>query len=288
MNHKPIFIVILVLALVTMACGINIDLPQEVKTGPTQTDEISVPLPEDTQVVTDLTISFAGGDLELAPGAEEVLASGTATYNVADFRPEVTTTGNVVRIEQGDLNVRGIPNFKENVINDWSLKLADVPMDLRINAGAYTGSYELGGLSLQRLTIADGASDVDVTFSEPNQTEMRVFEYNTGASSVRLEGLANANIDTMTFRAGAGSYILDFSGELQRDMTVDIESGMSSITIIIPEGFSAQVEFDGGLSNVSAGGDWDKNGDSYTLAGSGPTIKILITMAAGNLELRTK
>src|SRR4030067_1510696 len=83
MNHKPIFIVILVLALVTMACGINIDLPQEVKTGPTQTDEISVPLPEDTQVVTDLTISFAGGDLELAPGAEDALASGTATYNVA-------------------------------------------------------------------------------------------------------------------------------------------------------------------------------------------------------------
>jgi hypothetical protein len=288
MNRKPIFIAVLVIALVTMACGINIDLPREVKTGPTQTDEISVPLTADVQVVTDLTISFAGGELELAPGAEGVLASGTATYNVTDFRPEVSTNGNVVRIEQGELNVRGIPNFKDNVINEWSLKLASVPTDLRINAGAYSGKYELGGLSLERLTIADGASDVSLMFSEPNQTEMSVFEYNTGASSVRLEGLSNANADTMTFRSGAGSYTLDFSGELQRDMMVDIESGMSTITIIIPEGFSARLEFDGGLSNVSASGGWVQNGDSYTLAGSGPTIKILITMAAGNLELRTK
>lgn len=288
MNRKPIFIAVLVIALVTMACGINIDLPREVKTGPTQTDEISVPLPADTQVVTDLTISFAGGELELAPGAEGVLASGTARYNVTDFRPEVSTDGNIVKIEQGELNVRGIPNFKDNVINEWSLKLAGVPTDLRINAGAYSGKYELGGLSLERLTIADGASDVNLVFSEPNQTEMSVFEYNTGASSVRLEGLANANTDTVTFRSGAGSYTLDFSGELQRDMTVDIESGMSTITIIIPEGFSARLEFDGGLSNVSAGDGWVQNGDSYTLAGSGPTIKILITMAAGNLELRTK
>lgn len=288
MNKKPVFIAILVVALVTMACRINIDLPQDLKTGPTQTEEISVPMPEDTQVVTDLTISFAGGELELGPGAEGLLISGLATYNVTDFRPEVSVTGNVVRLDQGELNLRGIPNFDDEIINKWGLQLANVPTDLRINAGAYSGKYELGGLSLERLSIADGASDVNLTFSEPNRTEMSVFEYNTGASSVKLEGLANANTDTLTFRAGAGSYTLDFSGTLQQDMTVDIESGMSTITIIIPEGFSAELEFDGGLSNVSTGGDWVENGDSYTHSGSGPTIKILITMAAGNLDLRTK
>ena len=288
MNRKPIFIAILVLALVSMACGINIDLPEEVKTGPTQTDEINVPSPEDTQVVTDLKFSFAGGELALSPGAEELLVSGTAAYNVTDFKPEVTTSGNTVRITQGDLNMRGIPNFKDTVINEWDLQLGNMPMDLRIQAGAYSGDFEFGGLSLERLSIADGASDVNLSFSEPNQTEMSLFEYNTGASTVRIDGLANANIDTMTFRAGAGSYTLDFSGELQRDMTVDIESGMSTITIIIPEGFSARLEFDGGLSNVSAGGEWEENGTSYTLDGSGPTIKIIVTMAAGNLTLITK
>lgn len=288
MNYKRIFIAILILALVTMACGININLPQEVKTGPTQTDEVSVPLPGDTQVVTDLTLSFAGGKLELAPGADGALVSGTATYNVADFKPEVTANGNIVRIDQGDLNISGIPNFKEDVINDWNMNLGNVPIDLHVNAGAYSGSYELGGLILQRLTISDGAADVNLSFSEPNQTEMSLFEYNTGASSVKLENLANTNAETINLRSGAGSYILDFSGELKRDMTVDIESGMSTVTIIIPEGFSVEVVFDGGLSNVNVSRGWEQSGNSYTLAGSGPTIKILVTMAAGNLELRTK
>jgi hypothetical protein len=288
MNQKSIFIAVLVLALVTMACGVNIDLPREVKTGPTQIEDLSVPLPADPDVVTDLTISFGGGKLDVAPGAEDALVSGTATYNVADFKPEVVSNGNTVRIEQGDLSVRGVPNFRENIVNEWDLQLADVPMDLHINAGAYSGDYELGGLSLQRLTISDGAAEASLSFSEPNREEMRMFEYNTGASTVRIEGLANANIDTFTFRSGAGSYTLDFSGELQRDMIVDIESGMSTITIIIPDGFSAELEFDGGLSTVSTSGGWEENGTSYTLEGSGPTIKILVTLAAGTLELRTR
>lgn len=288
MNLKPFFFAILVLALVTMACGINIDLPEDVKTGPVQTEEINIPLPKDTQVVSDVKFSFAGGELTLAPGAEEHLVSGAATYNVPDFHPEVTTSGNSVHISQWDLNVRGIPKFDDTIINKWDMKLANVPMDLHIQAGAYKGNYELGGLSLKRLSIADGASEVSLVFTEPNQVEMSLFEYNTGASTIKLEKLANANIDTMTLRAGAGSYALDFSGELQRDMTVKIEAGMSSISIVIPEGFSAQVEFDGGLSNISASGAWNGTGTSYRLEGSGPTIKILITMAAGNLELRTE
>lgn len=288
MNRKLILIAFLVFALVAMACRVDIDLPEEVKTGPTQTEQISVPLPDNTQVVTDLTISFAGGELELSPGAAGALVTGTATYNVSDFKPEVITSGNNVEINQGDLTLRGIPNFDDTVINEWFFQLANVPMDLRINAGAYSGRYELGGLNLQRLSINDGAADVKLYFSQPNQAVMDLFEYNTGASSVTMEQLANANIDTMLFRSGAGNYRLDFSGSLQRDMTVSIESGISSITLLIPEGVAAEVQFDGGLSNVSTSGGWEQDGNSYNLAGSGPVITIIVKMGAGNLDLRTR
>jgi hypothetical protein len=288
MNRKPILIAFLVFALLTMACGVSIDLPNEVKTGPTHTEQINVPLPDNTQVVTDLKLSFAGGKLELSPGAAEALVSGTATYNVPDFKPEVATSGNNVEIKQGNLTLRGIPTIEDDVINEWFFQVANVPMDLRINAGAYSARYELGGLNLQRLTINDGAADVKLYFSEPNQAVMDLFEYNTGASSVTMEQLANANINTMLFRAGAGSYRLDFSGSLQQDMTVSIESGISSVTIIIPEGVAAEVEFDAGLSNVSTSGGWEQNGNSYSLDGSGPVIKIIVKMGAGNLDLRTR
>lgn len=288
MYKKPILFVLLAFALVSMACGIDIDVPEDVKTGPTQVDEIAVAMPGDTEVVTDLKLTFGGGELSINPGSEEFLVAGTATYNVEDMSPELSVSGNSVSITQGNLNLRGVPNFKDSIINEWDLQLANVPLDLRVQAGAYSGSYEFGGLSIKRLSIGDGASEVKLSFSEPNQTAMSVFEYNTGASSVSIDGLANANVDTVIFRSGAGSYVLDFSGELQSDMTVDIETGMSSFTIIIPEGVNAKVEFGGGLSNVSISGGWVKDGDSYTLDGSGPTIKITITMAAGNLELKSK
>ena len=53
-------------------------------------------------------------------------------------------------------------------------------MELLINAGAYSGRLELGGLSLERLEINDGASDVRVEFSQANHTEMSLFRYTTG------------------------------------------------------------------------------------------------------------
>ena len=287
MFRKSFFVAVLVLALVTMACGININLPiRDIKTGPTQTDPINIPAPGSG--VANVTLNFGAGELRLAPGAEDALVTGTATYNVADLKPEIITDDNNIRIETGDLEIRGIPNFQRDVRNEWDLQFGETTMDLRINAGAYQGRFELGGLSIRSLVVGDGAADVELDFSEPNQVEMDALRYETGASNVELSGLANANFGSMVFRSGAGDYTLDFSGELQRDASVDIQSGISQVRIIVPEGTSARVNFTGGLSNVNSQDAWQQNGNDYTLSGSGPTLTINVDMGAGNLELRNR
>ncbi len=289
MYRKSILAAVLALALATMACGVNINIPTtEIKTGPTQTDTISVPLPDDQEKVTNVTLAFGAGEINLNPGAEDGLISGTATYNVEDFKPEVTINDDAVRIEQGDFNISGIPSFEGNVKNTWDLTFGTAPMNLTISAGAYVGKFELGGLALQEVSVSDGASDVNLSFSEPNLTEMDTFTYETGASDVTITGLANANVDDVIFKSGAGSYTLDFTGELQQDMTVSVESGISSITIIIPEGVSAEVTFEGALSDVNYSGAWEKNNNQYIQTGSGPTITIKVTIGAGNLSLQNK
>ncbi|MBN1668909.1 MAG: hypothetical protein JW862_17590, partial [Anaerolineales bacterium] len=103
-----------------------------------------------------------------------------------------------------------------------------------------------------------------------------------------LSGLGNANFRSMTFRSGAGDYTLDFSGKLQNDAVVAVESGISRVVIIVPEGVSAKLIFTGGLANVSISGSWEKSGDEYELTGSGPRLLITVDMGAGNLELRTR
>jgi len=283
---KWIMFILLVLALVTIACGITINLPvTDIKTGAEVTEKITVPLPQDISKVTHLQISFGAGEIKLAPGAENALISGTATYNVKDLKPEITVDEDRVSIESGNLDINGIPEISKDFKNEWDLKLASVPIDLKVSAGGYKGRLELGGLALQALEITEGASEALIKFSEPNLAEMDSFLYTTGASNVELRGLANANFENMSIKSGAGSYTLDFSGELKRDATVTIDSGMSSLKIIIPEGVSARVFVDSVLSNVDLGGEWEKVGDQYVMGGDGPTLTINVNMAAGSLEL---
>lgn len=273
---------LLALSLALSACSLHISLPIVQKAGPTVVDEIALPAPVGADV-TDLTLSFGAGTLKLHPGTDS-LVSGTATYNLADFKPVVTINANKVRIEQGNGRITGIPDMS-NLKNEWDLALGSAPIDLNIQAGAYKAEYEFGGLALTNLTVNDGAAEANLRFSKPNAAEMILLRYQTGASNVSLTGLANANFASLAFDSGAGNYTLDFSGEMQRDGSVNIKTGVSNITLAIPSGIPAQITVSGGLSNVSYGSGWDKNNNVYTQAGSGPRLTIVVEMGAGNLTI---
>jgi hypothetical protein len=70
-------------------------------------------------------------------------------------------------------------------------------------------------------------------------------------------------------------------------MVVTIESGVSSITIIVPEGTSSVLTTNGLLS-VSTRGAWEENNNTYSLLGDGPTLTIEVDMGAGNLILESE
>jgi len=243
------------------------------------TDEITVPIPDTDEV--SLHLKFGAGEMTLAPGAKK-LVEGTATYNYAAFKPEVNVDGGNTEIKMSD--IKSIPSF-EKLKNKWDLKLGDTPMDLTIESGAYDGTFEFGGLSLNSLAIKDGAANVELAFSDPNLVEMSTFKYETGASNVKMSGLANANFSMMDFSSGAGDYTLDFSGKLQRDASVKISSGLSNLIVIVPEGVDAVVTLDSGASNVSAGSGWTKSGNIYKQKGEGPALTFVIEMGAGNVTL---
>ena len=278
MNTKLIS-AFLVLAVASMACGFNINIPKVPTPGPEVTDEISVKTPEADNV--SLHLKFGAGEMLLAPGASQ-LVEGTATYNYAAFKPEVNTDGGNVQIKMSE--VKSLPSF-DKLKNKWDFKLGDTAMDLIIDSGAYDGTFEFGGLSLNNLTIKDGAANVKLAFSDPNLVEMSTLKYETGASNLKMTGLANANFSMMDFSSGAGDYTLDFSGELQRDASIKISSGLSNIIVVVPEGVDAVATVDSGASNISAGSGWSKNGDVYKQEGAGPTLTFVIEIGAGNVTL---
>lgn len=268
-----------VLTLATVACGFSVNIPSAPTPGPEVTDEITVAVPDSEEA--RLKILFGAGELRLSPGAEDALVTGTATYNVPNFKPEVVENDGNIEISQGEFKSLNVGNFR----NEWDLSLGETPIELEINAGAYQGRYEFGGLALTDLTIKDGASNVDVSFSEPNRAEMSVFRYETGASNVELTGLANANFSTLIFNGGAGNYTLDFSGELGRDATARIETGFGDLMLVIPKGLDARVTVEGGAINVNHSSGWGQNNRTYTQNSSGPTLTIIVKMGAGNVTI---
>ena len=279
--QRGLLITVTALAAATLACNIGVNLPR-VNTGPTQTLVINEAA--SGSQAAEVQVTMGAGTLSLTPGAQG-LVEGQVQYNVADWKPVVTHTGNSVSITQGHSNNVAIPNASNDIVNDWSLKLGSGPLTLTVDAGAYQGTLNLGGLALTRLDIQDGASKAKVVFDQPNPQPMSRLTYDTGASDVELDQLANANAQSIEFKGGAGNYVLDFSGKLERDVTVGVTTGVSSVRLVVPAGVSAKVNFSGGLNSVTTDSSFSKSGDSYTQTGSGPTITINVDMGVGSLKI---
>ena len=289
MKSHPVLLALSLTLMATLACSVAIP-SVDIMTGPETETVIAVPRLSDPSQEAYVTLAFGANELRLSPGAEQGLVSGTVRTNLKDFEPRVTINGADIRIEQGDLDVQGLPNFSaDDVINLWDLKLGADPIRLRITGGAYQGEVDLGGLALTDLYVSDGAATVKVDFSAPNTVEMSSLRYETGASTVELRNLANANFASMNFRSGAGSYTLDFGGTLRQDAHIDIESGLSTLTIVVPQRTGAEVEVSGGLSSVNASGAWVMRDSSrYEIEGDGPQLRFDITMGAGTVNLETR
>jgi hypothetical protein len=275
---KILFIALI--SLTVMACSISVNVPT-VDTGFSRTLDISEPAFSDVDD-NKVIIEMGAGRLYISNGSSNLI-NGTVEYNVADWKPEITRSSNTVSVSQKNSSNAGMPSG--NIQNDWNLQLGDDLIDLTINAGAYEGKIDLSGLSITNLQIADGASKSTIHFDTLNPVEMDEISYKTGASDIELLGLGNANTKSIYFASGVGSYTLDFSGDIQDDINVRIQSGMSDMTIIIPDNARAKVKLTNGLSNIDATGTWTISGSTYESGTSGPLITINLDMAIGNLQL---
>lgn len=277
------YLLFAILAAASLACSLGLPNINRLETGSTQTFELNQPLPN-TDAIQDVNFSIMGGNFNLAGGAETML-EGQVRYNVEEWKPTVISNGNLLTVSQGGLNEASLALPQGQVVNDWDVRLGNIPMNLTLHAGAYDAKMDLGGLPIHHLEIEEGAGKAAINFDTLNPEVMESFTYHAGLSDIALHGLANANFKEMTFEGGAGDHKFDFSGTLQQDATITIEVGLGDVEILVPRGMSAQVEIEGGLSQVYKSGEWSGEGSRYENQGQGPQLTILVKMSAGSLRL---
>lgn len=154
----------------------------------------------------------------------------------------------------GGVHVNADINFKAD---EWYVELAEgIPMSLDVELGAGKSDFDLTGLIINDLSISTGASSSKLNFGEKNTGEIKKLRIESGVSKFTANNLNNANFRTLEFEGGVGSYLLDFGGELKRDVNVDINVGLGAMTILVPKDIGLKIKYeDSWLSNLSLDDD---------------------------------
>lgn len=191
-----------------------------------------------------MTIKFGAGKLDLISGEEDVF-EGNFQYDKSILKPniryEILGETGILTLSQSikkDLHL-SLP-FK----NIWNLKLpSSVPLQLYINTATYHGDIDLTNLQMENFYLNSGASQTNIVCNQPNLTDLKNINIKTGASTIKMLGLANANFNEMNFTGGAGSYTFDFSGNLTKKSKVNINIGAAKIILKIPSNMGTKIIF---------------------------------------------
>ncbi len=251
------------------------------------TQSISIPVPAISQAL-ETHVSFRHGLLVINPHeADAPLLQGNVTYNATEFQPAIRTQPNLVEIRpNADVGLSGYTT--QGIINEWYLTIGHVPMSLEIRAQGAESEIELGDLAITGLDISNDLGTMSLFFSEPNRVEMSRFLFDGGGSEAELFGLINSRADLFDIKVGASDYLFDFSGELERDVRVEIDGGLSRVTIVVPESTTASLTIDTDTSDVRISGAWAKTtATEFVQPGEGDySIQLDISLDSGTIRLR--
>ena len=203
----------------------------------------------------DVRVKYAAGHLELERAEAPFLYQmhlrydaehATALHSLREGR--VLTLG----VERTTSFVRTGRTADENRM---TLALSPaVPIDLSLELGAVEAKLDLGGLSLKSLEIAAGANDTRIDFRTANRVPMRALDVKTGASSVVITNIANANAATLRVASGVGSLELDFRGAWTNDLAASVDMALGTLRLIVPNDVGVRLEIGKVLARVKTEG----------------------------------
>jgi hypothetical protein len=187
-------------------------------------------------------LKMGAGELNLTGGTDKLM-EGDFSYNVADWKPEVSYD---VSSDEGELVVRQGGSEGSNLTgearNEWEIRLNDeVPTDLVVQMGAGESDLDLDSLVLTGLKLQMGAgkTTVDLTGDYAQSFDASI-QGGVGEAKVLLPsgvgvkakaqgGLGKINAEGLK-RVG-DSYVNDAYGESDVNLNVNVQGGVGEINL---------------------------------------------------------
>jgi hypothetical protein len=187
-------------------------------------------------------IEMGAGELNVNGGAND-LAETTFVYSDANEKPEIDYT---VKNNEGDLIIKQPDNVSigVNEQNSWQIDLNDtVPLDLAISLGAGKSNLKLGNLTLNRLDVNAGASDLELDLRGDWQHDVTAqIEGGVGQLTLYLpqdvgvrihadQGIGS--IHTQGLQENGRAYVNDSYGVSDVTLDLNVEAGLGEINLFV-------------------------------------------------------
>jgi len=198
----------------------------------------------------EVKIELSMTDLVLSKASNNFAFQAEVEYDSAFVQPLISYK---IRGDKGFLDLGidlegidiGAGDKRDSLSNRWQVKLTDkIPLEIDAELAMGKGQMDLSGLRISDLKVEVGLSDLTMRFDEPNPIVMDRLAVECGLGSLKIQNLGNASLKNFKLEAGLGSAEIDLSGKLPNDFRADMEVGLGSLEIFIPEGMQVKVYCD--------------------------------------------
>lgn len=156
----------------------------------------------------------------------------------------------------------------------------DRPLDLDVRLDLATANLDFGGLMLRSLALQASTSEARVRFDTANATQMERMELDISAATLRASALANANARMISVDARAGSAEIDLGGAWTRDVEMQIDITLGSVTVYVPADVGVELEVTRRMLATVDAGTLRRTGSLY-VSGNSATATRRLRIRAG-------
>jgi hypothetical protein len=233
----------------------------------------SVPKTTEKSVYAD--ISLGTGLLYLNRGTENQIFEGEFFYQNQSPSIEYEIVGSEGRLtidfnefgsghKDEERNIKSLSSLDDFKENECRLNLSDkIPLSLNLDLGLVKGELDLGGLQIENFDFTSGVSKAYINFNTPNPVILENFNVEAGVGDLEINKIGNSNFRYFNFDGGIGNYVLDFSGQLKHDASINIGVGLGRIKLYLPRSSGVRIIVDESFLSSFSIDDIYKKDDIY-------------------------
>lgn len=243
----------------------------------------------------DISISYGLGELTIGSSNKKDIIEGSITYDSRRIIP-------IVKIESvSSSGVLMIKTKKNHNKDSYRYKLRNfdnamefyfppqIKTDLFLDFGVGDAEIDLTNISITKLNINCGLSDVELIINKRNNVICQSVSIENGLGDLSVFGLGNLAAKRIDINIGLGSADIDFSGDRIYDMDVNVDVGLGSLDMILPKKANIKIYVDSSfLSSVDIYGLKQKKNKlwvSPNWKSSYPTITMDVNVGIGSVDI---